>query len=334
MELGKINIDLLQSIINEINNSDLNKEVIQSPEIGVDCAVLDFGEEYIFVSTDPITGATNNIGELVIDVNANDVFASNGVPIGVVLTILLPVGSTEKYLRELMSDIYRKCKSMNISIIGGHTEVTDAVNRTVVSATILGKTTKRKLLKKQSLKPDYDIVLTKHIALEGTNILASDFEDVLKENLDPCEIEFAKNLSQFLSIKTDCEIAYSHSEDIYLHDVTEGGILGGIYEMFENSQVGFEIDIDRIPVLTVTKQICKIFDIDPYRLISSGSLIIGCKDGKSLVDKFEEFNVKASVIGRVTENKDKIIIKDGIERILESPQGDELFKVSREEKGI
>ncbi len=173
MEQGKVSIYLLKPILDNIGTS-LNKEVIQSAEIGVDCGILDFDDEYILVSADPITGATSNIGELVVDVNANDIFASNGEPVAIILTILLPESSTKEELFEIMKDVTAKCKKMNIDIVGGHTEVTDAVIRPVISATILGKSKNKKLLKKRNIEVDYDIVLTKHIALEGTNIIAWD----------------------------------------------------------------------------------------------------------------------------------------------------------------
>ncbi len=327
LEQGKVNIELLQDILENINKNGCNKEVVQSPEIGVDCAVLDFGNEYLLVSADPITGATSNIGELVVDVNANDIYASNGVPVGIILTILMPINSTDEDVSLIMSDISNKCSSMNITILGGHTEVTDAVTRPVVSATILGKTKNRKLLKKQSIKDGFDIVLTKHIALEGTNILACDYEKNLVEKLTNDELFFAKNLTQFLSISDECKIAFAQDENIFLHDVTEGGVFGGLYEMFEHLDYGFEVNVGSIPVLEVTKKICNVFDINPYKLISSGSLLIVCESGLELVEMFRKKNIVANVIGKVTKNTDKVIVIDGKSQILQQPSGDDLFKI-------
>ncbi len=328
MEQGKVKIDLLKLILDDINKNNKNEEVIQNPEIGVDCGVLDFGNEYVLVSADPITGATSNVGELVVDINANDIYSANGVPVGIVLTILLPVSSTDDDLKKIMSDINNKCKKMNISIIGGHTEVTDAVIRPVISATILGKTENRKLLQKQNIELGYDIVLTKNVALEGTNILACDYEDYLKKYLSNEELEKAKNLSQFLSIKNDSETAFNHSEKIYLHDVTEGGVFGGLYEMFEDSSFGFKIDVTKIPILNITQKICNIFNINPYKLISSGSLLIACEDGEKLVKDLENKNIIANVIGKVIDDKKKILkySEDDI-REIEMPNGDDLFKI-------
>ncbi len=327
LEQGKVNIELLQEILENINKNGCNKEVIQSPEIGVDCAILDFGDEYLLVSSDPITGATSNIGELVVDVNANDIYASNGIPVGIILTILMPINSTDEDVSMVMADISTKCSSMNITILGGHTEVTDAVTRPVVSATILGKSKNRKLLKKQSIKEGFDIVLTKHIALEGTNILACDYENYLEDKLSNDELFFAKNLTQFLSISEECKIAFSHNENIFLHDVTEGGVFGGLYEMFEHLDYGFEVNAGSIPVLEVTKKISGIFEINPYKLISSGSLLIACENGQELVDLFRKKNIVANLIGKVTKNKDKVIVNEGKSQILQQPSGDDLFKI-------
>ncbi len=333
MEQGKVSIDLLKSILLNINTNNNNPEVIQSPEIGVDCGVLDFKDEFVLVSADPITGATNNIGELVVDVNANDIYASNGIPVGIILTVLMPAKSTREELEKIMNDIHNKCKSMNITIVGGHTEVTDAVNRPVVSATILGKTKNRKLLKKQNIAENFDIVLTKNIATEGTNILASDCEKFLKENsvLSAEELQSAQDSKNFLSIEVDCRVAFEHDESIYLHDVTEGGVFGGLYEMFEHLDFGFEVEVEKIPVTDITLKICNAFKLDPYRLISSGNLLVVCENGEDLVKEYEKSGILARVIGRVTRGNEKIVIRKGdVREILEQPKGDELFKVDFE----
>lgn len=335
MEQGKVSIDILKPILEDIKKDNNNSELLQSPEIGVDCAVLNFGEEYILVSSDPITGATSNIGDLVVDVNANDIYASNGEPVGIVLTVLLPENTTQGELKKIMTDIQQRCKSMNISIVGGHTEVTDAVTRPVVSATILGKTRNRKLLKKQNIEEllikssnkELDIVLTKDIALEGTNIIACDFVDNIKESLTNIELEYAQGLNHFLSIKEDCRIAFEHSENIYLHDVTEGGVFGGLYEMFEHLDLGFEVYKEKINILEVTKKLCNVLNINPYRLISSGSLLIVCENGKELVEKYKKSEIKSEVIGKVTKNKTKYIVDNGLFEVLEQPNGDDLFRI-------
>lgn len=342
MEQGKVNIDILKPILDEIKKNNTNEELLQSPKIGVDCGVLDFKDEMVLVSSDPITGATANIGDLIVDVNANDIYASNGEPVGIVLTVLLPNNSTQGELRKLMADIQKKCEKMNISLVGGHTEITDAVTRPVVSATILGKTKNRKLLKKQNVEKlllnsdnkELDIVLTKYIALEGTNIIACDFTDKIKEHLTHDELVYAQDLAHFLSIKKDCEIAFKHSENIYLHDVTEGGVFGGIYEMFEHLDLGYEIYVEKINVLDITKKLCDILNISPYKLISSGSLLIVCENGENLVEKYKKQNIKAEVIGKVkekiAEKENKYIIDNGIKSILEQPNGDDLFKIDFE----
>src|SRR5690348_4615972 len=139
MEIGKISAKLLEKTVFEPmkTNGIRREEIIVRPKIGEDCAVVDFGAEQLVISSDPITGASENIGYLAVMVNVNDIASSGCEPVGIMVTILLPVGADEKMLVEIMNGVYQAAADIQIEVIGGHTEVTDAVTRPVVSATIL-----------------------------------------------------------------------------------------------------------------------------------------------------------------------------------------------------
>ena len=120
------------------------EEVLVGPRVGQDCAVLELGQDEVFVmSSDPITGTTKDIGSHCIHITANDLAASGAEPVGMMLTVMLPEGVEEPEIRKMMQDVERTCGQLNIEILGGHTEVTQVVTQPLISVTGVGKSKKR-----------------------------------------------------------------------------------------------------------------------------------------------------------------------------------------------
>ena len=151
MKEGKLNFDDLRKII--INSRKIKRdEVLVRNDVGEDCSVIDFGDYEAMFSTDPITGATENVGKLAVHINCNDIASSGGEPIAILVTILAPVTSSLEEINDVMKEISEEAAKINVEIIGGHTEVTSAVNKMIVSVTAIGKSEKGKLLKQQELE--------------------------------------------------------------------------------------------------------------------------------------------------------------------------------------
>jgi len=326
MELGKISTEILKNIIIDTVNSGIKKdEVIIKPSIGEDCTAVDLKDEFCVLSTDPITGASENIGKLAININVNDIASSGAVPVGIMTTILLPPQSTERDLKIIINDLYNYAKEAEVEIIGGHTEVTDAVTRPVISCTVIGKTINKKFITSSGAELGQDVVMTKWAGVEGTAIIATEFEKELKNNISQITIDNAKKLYKSISIVKEAMISYNFGATC-MHDVTEGGIYGACWEIADCSSVGIEIYNENIPILDETKIICSYFNINPYKLISSGSLLITCYNGKKLIEILEKNNIKAAIIGKII-NKDKTVVFEDKKIILEEPESDELYKL-------
>ena len=112
-----------------------------------------------------------------------------------------------------------------------------------------------------------------------------------------------------------------------MHDVTEGGIFGALWEMAEASGVGLEIDLKKIPVRQETIEVCEFFGVNPYLLISSGSMLMAAEDGNHLVRELEKAGIKATIIGKATTGNDRVLLNEDERRFLEPPKTDELYKV-------
>lgn len=326
---GKLsNAFLKEKIIDQINNDIHCNEILIASNIGEDCAVLDFGNDCCVVSTDPITGAVNNVGEIAVDVSCNDI-ASNGVrPFALLVTILAPVGSTDKELIDVFTQINKRADKLNVRIIGGHTEVTSAVNRFVISTTAFGKASEQNMVVSNSAKVGDDIIVTGNVGIEGTYIIANDRQDECKKFLSIEELNRIQTFENCLSV-VEVGVALRELGVSAMHDITEGGVLGAAHEIASASNMKCLIDIDKIPYLDVTKKICDHFGLDPFRLISSGSMIATSHDGEKLCELLREKGIECSVVGKITDLDESYIYNTDIynKRILEPPTCDELFKI-------
>lgn len=324
MKVGKLNWDDLKSIIDE-NKSIQREDVRIRGGIGEDCSVIEFGDFECVVSTDPITGAESDIGRLAVHINCNDIASCGVEPIGILVTILAPENTTIEEIKNVMKEIDEETKKLNVEILGGHTEVTRAVNKLIVSCTVIGKGAKGKAVPTSGAKIGDDIVVTKQLAMEGTAIVISDYFEAVQDILSEDEIKEAKEYLQKLSVVDEGKIAGDFGVNA-MHDITEGGVLGALWEMAEASGVGFKIYMDKMPVSNVTRKICEKLDIDVLRFISSGSMLITTKNGSELIEKLKLKGINASLIGNIT--KDRGILIDGKEehKVL-PPERDELFKI-------
>lgn len=324
MKEGKLDFEDLRNII--LNNKTIKrKEVKIRNDVGEDCSIIDFGEYEGIFSTDPITGASENVGKLAVHINCNDIASAGGEPIGILVTILAPTSSTLQEINEIMKEINEEAAKINVEIIGGHTEVTSAVNKMVISVTVIGKNLKGKSVKTAGAQLGDDIIVTKTLGLEGTYILINDHKARLEKILSKEEIEFGSNLINKLSVLREGKIGGEFGVNS-MHDITEGGLLGGLFEVAMASNKGFKIFKEKIPMLDITKKVCEEFKIDPLRLISSGSMLITTKNGGGLIKLLNESGIEASIIGKICESG-ALLIDDDIEIEVEAPKRDELFNI-------
>lgn len=328
LKVGKLDSDLLEkAVINKIKHK--RQDVLVHAGVGEDCATIDFGEYECVMSTDPITASVNDIGRLCIHISCNDI-ASNGIePVGILLSVMLPEGTTEDDLSAIMEQAADAAEECGVEIVGGHTEITTAVNQPVIVSTAIGRGKKGQSASAEKIKVGDCILMTKSAGIEGTGIIAGDYEEELAEFLSEEEINEAKALLSKISVVKDGMAAGSIGTH-GMHDVTEGGILGAVWEMCRIAGVGAELWDEAIPVEAVTKKICAHYDIDYLRLISSGSMIIMASPDKksAILEKLEAEGVAAREIGRILPIEEGLyLLKDGEKQEIAPPRADELYKV-------
>ncbi len=323
MRIGKLTNEQLKCVV--LSKLHAKRDVLLRSGIGEDCAALDFNGEACVMSTDPITGAAKNIGQLAIKISCNDVASSGAQPEAALVTLLIPPHSTLEEVEKVIDGLANEADEQGIDIIGGHTEVTDAVTRIVASTTVIGRISSSRLIKSGGAKTGDSIMMTGYAATEGTYIIATERRDSLKDIITEDNEKIIETLGNKISVVKEGVIAGANGATA-MHDVTEGGVYGAVYELCEASGVGCELYTEKIPLLDITKKICSHLGINPYRLIGSGSMLITTAAPDHMLTELKKAGIVAAVIGRIT-GKGIYILENGNKMPLDPPKADELFSI-------
>ena len=322
MRIGKLTNEQLDRLILEklVHTRD---EVICAPSVGVDCTAVSFGDGIAVLSCDPITAAEKGIGRLTVNVSCNDAAAAGAEPIGLMLTLLLPPTVEEEDVGKLMDEVLEAAKLANVDIIGGHTEITNSVNRIVTCATVIAKPVTGGVITPQGIMSGDDIVMTKHAGLEGAMLLA---QKAPKGVLADEEYEEVLGFANCTSVVREGLFAAAHGAHA-MHDVTEGGILGALWEMCKASAKSIKFERKRVSMHRLTKKLSRYFGIDPYKLISSGCMLIAVQDGKKLKRELKAIGIDSAVIGRAFDSDGSAEVFDENGVMIDPPGADEIYKV-------
>ena len=323
---GKLTIEQLKELVFEYTE-DFRDEVLSHPYIGQDCAIIDSGKQMISVSSDPITAAKEDIGKLAVEINLNDIAASGADPFAITVVILCPVGTTDEDIKLVMKDIYDTSREKNVQIIGGHTEVTSAVNKLVICVTALGLLS-RELYNAKSKFEDGDLIyVTKDIAMEGTHIIVVEKPSISASIFDEDDYATLVDYSKNLSVIEDAKIARQYG--CIMHDITEGGVLGAVWETCEMINLGAKLEFESMPISDATEKLCNYLEINSLRLISSGSLLIIAKKSaeKELELAYRKAGIKLSKVGELQKQKSVSMKKNSILSEISPPESDELYKI-------
>jgi hydrogenase expression/formation protein HypE len=325
---GKIPADLLEEIVFK-NLGIKRSEVVLGPTAGIDGAVIEVGDHSLIISMDPITGALERIGWLAVNVNANDVATFGVEPALLFSCILLPEAADRKIIETISVQMGKAAKKLGIAIAGGHCEVTQDLDNPIVVGCAVGIAEKGKYVTAAGAKEGDKLILTKSAGIEGTAILASDRDKPLTKALGAKTVLEAKKLFSKTSVVVDAVTAFRTGGVDAMHDPTEGGIIGGIHEMTEASNLGVKVFEERIPVRPETANVCKFFKVNPLCLVSSGALLIAAKSEAVdyVVKNLKQKGIQASIIGEFLKNrKDRTLVgKNGKTRPLPKPTSDHLW---------
>ena len=265
---GKLQPEVLRKSVLDFTGA-LRNDLLVGGEIGEDAALIRVPDGILVAASDPVTGAAKNAGKLLVHINANDVACKGADPSWLIVTLIVPDEMGAAYIHDIMREIHETCEEMGIAIAGGHTELTDRYEQPVLSATMLGIT--RHELSARKIREGDLILVTGHAGLEGMSIIANDRPELLSDVLTAEDIDTVRSWGKDFSVVKPARILRDFAR--YMHDPTEGGINGALYEMQEGSGLSLEIQRGNIPVSPLTLRASEKLGFDPFNLISSGMLI-------------------------------------------------------------
>lgn len=297
---GKLQPDILKQKVLSFTGA-LRDDLLVGGGIGEDAALIRVPSGILVAASDPVTGAVKNAGRVLVHINANDIACKGADPSWLVVTLIVPENMGEAYIEDIMREIHETCEEMNIAISGGHTELTDRYTQPVISGTMLG-ITKYELSAERIQEGDV-ILLTGHAGLEGMSITAHDRADLFEKIFTPEEINIIKSWQNDLSVLKPAKILREYSH--YMHDPTEGGLNGALYEIQQACDYGIEIYGDNIPVSELTRRAAKELKFDPLNLISSGMLIAVVPPEKvsQAQEKLKAQNISSGIAGKFVNGK-------------------------------
>ncbi|MDJ0884885.1 MAG: HAD-IA family hydrolase [Desulfobacterales bacterium] len=300
---GKFPADLLDDYFGRLPQSD--PRLLITPGIGEDTAALDLaGSDTLVITSDPITFVTDRLGYYTVVINANDIATSGATPQWLMTTLLFPPAVSASAVRLVMQDIAQACRKWDITLCGGHTEITDAVSRPIVIGTLTATIERKDLINKDRMRAGDHILLTKGVAVEGTAIIAHEFQERLQTlGVSTAFISKCQHFAEEISILPEAATARRFQGVTAMHDVTEGGLATALAELGVAGGQRLEINMESIPIYPQTARICRLLGIEPLGLIGSGSLLLTCHPDVSpaLETAIREDGIPVTRIGRVLE---------------------------------
>jgi hydrogenase maturation factor len=321
---GKLPVTLLAGLLTRIG--PVGPEVLLGPAVGEDACVIDVPGGALVVTTDPVTLTGRNIGRYAVTVNANDVAVTGVRPRWFVATLLLPLGTTQSEVESLFAELQETLRDGGIALVGGHTEVTRAVNQPVVVGQMLGLAEDRRFVTTGGARPGQVVVQVGRAPIEGAAVLAHEAGSLLGDvNLDLVRAAEGALAIPGISVVNAALLA-ARLGSTAMHDPTEGGLAAGLHELAAASGISLRVNRGRVLWWEPAIAVCQAVGADPWATLASGSLLaaFAASEIDTVVGEFVAAGLEAAVIARA-ESGTGVIDTHG--EAIRWPDRDELSRI-------
>ena len=310
MKIGKIDAAVFRSVVmGKFGRRD--RSVLVPPMAGVDAGVIDLGGgRVLVVAEDPIFTLPRlpleTFGRFTVHIGASDVAVMGVRPRYMTYSLLLPPETCHGDIGRIVDSIHRAARDLGIAIVGGHTgHYPGFAAPTIGGITVFGLARKGEYVTPAGARPGDEVILTKGPAIETAGLLAVLREEELLPRYPAALVEKAKSLTQAITVVEDALVAMAAGGVTAMHDATEGGVVGGLFEIAAASKVGMEVDESLFIYPDEVRMVCEAFSIDPVRAIAEGSLLVTVRPGKSaaVIARLKRKRIAASVVGRVLPDR-------------------------------
>jgi len=336
-EIGKISPEIFNELIYPRLGAK-NKSVIVGPQHGVDVAIVEIGDKAVALTTDPVFIVPEYGWEraawFAIHILASDAVTSGLKPKYLSIDLNLPMEMTKAQLEIVWDTMHGECVKLGIAVVCGHTARYENCHYPMVGgATVVCVGEKDEYVTPKMAKSGDKIIITKGPAIEATGIFATMFPKLLEKEFGLNFSRRAQEVFYKMSVVQDALTAVGvgvRDDGITaMHDATECGIWGGLYETAQAANLGVRVEKERIVVEACVIEICRYFGIDPYASISEGTLIIACREHKAerVVKALSRKGIRSSIVGELVNPKyGMILVENGKERKLKHPVVDPFWQ--------
>lgn len=331
---GKIEREILETTIFQ-NHGYSRNEVSVGPGLGLDVSVVDLPNGLALASTSDPLSLIPSLGLeesawLSVHLMANDMATTGFSPMYAQMVLNLPEAFPKDQFKIYWEHVHKFCHELGIAITGGHTGFIAGQNSTIAGGgTFSTIAPKKEILLSKNAKPTDVILVTKQCAISSASILGMSFPKTIIKHLGKeiyahsCQLFYQTSSLKDALAAAGTDARYP--EITAMHDVTEGGVLGAIYELAVASGNGALVFNELLPMGEVQQQICQFFSIDPRYSTGAGSMVITCKKGKEqeVIDRLIRKDIPCSAVGKIQERGDGIeLLEDGVKQDLQYPAED------------
>ncbi len=332
--VGKISPEIFNDIILPRLGAT-SRHVLVGPQHGVDVGVVDIGGGQVMTTTcDPVfivpEYGFRRAAWFALHILASDAATSGLRPTYLCIDLNLPLQITRTQFDEMWTTMHDECVRLGISIVSGHTGRYEGCAYPMVGgATVMSIGPKDRYVTPAMARVGDVVIVTKGAAIEAAGLMAVTFPERIATAFGPAFARDAESLFYQMSVVDDARVAASvgvRDDGVTsMHDATECGVWGGLYEIAQASGVGLRIVQEQIIVRDDVRRICTLFDMDPYAAISEGTLLLTCRPHKAdaVLAALSSAHIAASIVGEVTPASEGVrLVVGGQEQPLEHPRVD------------
>ena len=319
-EIGKISQQVFEELIYPRLGAK-SPNVLVGPMHGVDTGIIRVGNRALALTTDPIfivpEYGWKRAAWFAIHILLSDVVTSGLPPRYLAIDFNLPMDITEEQLEIVWKTIHSECRRYGVSVVTGHTARYGNCGYPMVGgATVIAEGGLSDYVAPRFARPGDSIIITKGPAIEAAGIFAAMFPDRLAEKYGAAFARKAEKIFWQMSVVEDALAAISvgvrEKGVTAMHDATECGLWGGLYEMAQAGGFGVRVVKERIPMMPCVREICDMYGIDPYKSISEGTLIVMCRPQKAgkVLDALRRRHILCAAVGEVTRRGMKLVEND------------------------
>lgn len=275
-----------------------------------------------------VCGQSKEIGVYALAAVVNALAAQGVYEPNIQVRIMIPAYAFKSRMHTMEKSVKKCCEGRGILLQDVKSERSNVITQSMVVVTGSG-TPVLPGERTGNIFEGMDIVLTKWIGMEGMLRILEEKEAELKTRFSTSFLKKMTSYKAHVFARKEIELAHKSGVSL-IRQIGEGGVFAGLWDLAKETECGLEIDLKKIPVLQETVEVCEFFRLNPYQLASAGTMLMVTADGESLVELLAVQGVKATVVGKLTDNNDKILRNGDEVRYIDRPAPDEIMKIFEE----